>query len=87
MKKLLFIFFISLSFLTSCVEAPVEDEDNTPDVVSLTADFDDETFESVTTVVVIDDVSMSLKATEEDGSYFRIKLPESPIVGTYDLEA
>ncbi len=87
MKKLLFIFFISLGFLTSCVEVPVEDEDNTPDVVSLTADFDGQTFESATTVVVIDDVSMSLKATAEDGSYFKIKLPENPIVGTYDLEA
>jgi len=87
MKKLLLIFFVSLSFLTSCVEVPVENADNTPDVVSLTADFDDQTFESATTVVVIDDISMSLKATAEDGSYFKIKLPESPIVGTYDLEA
>jgi len=83
MKKLLFIFFISLGLCTSCVKKPVEDEDPLPPAGNLTADFDSQVFTSTTTDVVVNSVSMTLKASRADGSFFKITLPEEPILGTY----
>lgn len=83
MKKLVFIFLISTGLFVSCVENPVEDPDVLPPPGNVTAEFDNQTFQSVTTVASITDVSMYLKATNEDGAFFKITLPESPIVGTY----
>ena len=53
---------------------------------NVTATFDNQNFQSVTTVTVIDAVSMSLKATDIDGSYFKITLPENPLIGTYSWD-
>jgi Family of unknown function (DUF6252) len=83
MKKLVFIFFIGLGLFTSCVKNPEENPDPLAPAGNLTAKFDDQTFESDSTTVVIDAVSMSIKAKQLDGSYFKITLPESPIIGTY----
>jgi hypothetical protein len=86
MKKLVFIFLISTGLFVSCVENPVEDPDVLPPPGNVTAEFDNQTFQSVTTVASITDVSMYLKATNEDGAFFKITLPESPIVGTYNWQ-
>ncbi len=83
MKKLLFIFFISLGLFTSCVENPEEDPDPLPPPGNVTAYAGDLAFSSTSSQVVINNVSMSLKATQADGSFFKITLPESPIFGTY----
>lgn len=83
MKKLLFIFFISLGLFTSCVENPEEDPDPLPPPGNVTANAGDQAFSSTSSQVVVDNVSMSIKATQADGSFFKITLPESPIVGTY----
>ena len=83
MKKLLFIFFIASGLFVSCVENPEENPSPLPPPGNLSATFDNQSFQSVTTVTVIDAVSMSLKATSIDGSYFKITLPENPILGTY----
>ena len=83
MKKLLFIFFIASGLFVSCVENPEENPSPLPPPGNLSATFDNQNFQSVTTVTVIDAVSMSLKATGIDGSYFKITLPENPILGTY----
>jgi hypothetical protein len=83
MKKLLFIFFISLGLFTSCVENPEEDPDPLPPPGNVTANIGDQAFSSTSSQVVINNVSMSLKATQADGSFFKITLPESPIIGTY----
>jgi hypothetical protein len=84
MKKLLFTFFIALGLLTSCVKPPVEDPDPLPPAGNVTADFDGLAFESTSEQVVIDNSSMSLNASREDGSYFKITLPEAPMIGTYN---
>jgi Family of unknown function (DUF6252) len=83
MKKLIFLFFIAIGLSTSCVKPPVEDPDPVPAPGNVTANFDDQVFSSATSQVVIDDVSMTLKASQEDGSYFKITLPEAPLIGTY----
>lgn len=87
MKKLLFIFFISTGLFISCVEKPEENPDALPPPGNLTAEFDEQTFESVTTAVEVSATGMSLKAVSEDGSYFKISLPQDPIIGTYNFEA
>lgn len=81
MKKLFFIFFLVLGLFSSCVENPVEDPDPLPPAGHVTADFDGATYTSTTEQAVITDVSMSLKGSREDGSYFKITLPERPIIG------
>ena len=86
MKKLLFIFFIASGLFVSCVENPEENPTPLPPPGNLTATFDNQNFQSVTTATVIDAVSMSLKATDIDGSYFKITLPENPIIGTYSWD-
>ncbi len=83
MKKLIFLFFIAIGLSTSCVKPPVEDPDPVPAPGNVTANFDDQVFSSTTSQVVIDNVSMSLKASQEDGSFFKITLPEAPLIGTY----
>ncbi|MBL0014270.1 MAG: hypothetical protein IPP30_11395 [Flavobacterium sp.] len=83
MKRLLFIFFIAIGLSTSCVKPPVEDPDPVPTPGNVTANFDDQVFSSITSEVVIDDISLSLDAAQEDGSFFRITLPEAPLIGTY----
>ena len=85
MKKLLLIFFVSIGLFTSCVEKPEEDPDVLPPPGNVTAEFDDQTFESVTTLVEVSPTSMALTAISEDGSYFKVNLPENPIIGTYNL--
>ncbi len=86
MKKLLFIFFIASGLFVSCVENPEENPVPLPPPGYLMASFEDQTFQSTTTVTVIDAVSMSLKASKEDGSYFKITLPENPLIGTYSWD-
>jgi hypothetical protein len=86
MKKLLFIFFIASGLFVSCVENPEEIPIPLPPPGYLSATFDDQSFQSVTTATVIDAVSMSLKATDIDGSYFKITLPENPLIGTYSWD-
>lgn len=86
MKKLLFIFFIASGLFVSCVENPEENPTPLPPPGNLTATFEDQSFQSITTVTVIDAVSMSLKATDIDGSYFKITLPENPLIGTYSWD-
>jgi len=86
MKKLLFIFFIASGLFVSCVENPEENPTPLPPPGNVTATFDNQNFQSVTTVTVIDAVSMSLKATDIDGSYFKITLPENPLIGTYSWD-
>jgi hypothetical protein len=86
MKKLLFIFFIASGLFVSCVENPEENPTPLPPPGNVTATFDNQNFQSVTTVTVIDAVSMSLKATDVDGSYFKITLPENPLIGTYSWD-
>jgi hypothetical protein len=86
MKKLLFIFFVSIGLFISCVEKPEEDPDVLPPPGNVTAEFDDQTFESVTTEVEVSATGMSLKAVSEDGSYLEISLPGDPIIGTYNVE-
>ncbi len=86
MKKILCLLLITIGLFQSCVPVPEEDPDVLAAPGNLTADFDDQSFESVTTVASITDVSMYLKATNQDGSFFKITLPESPIVGTYTWE-
>ena len=83
MKKLVFLFFIALGLSTSCVKPPVEDPDPLPAAGNVTANFDDQVFSSTTSQVVIDNVSMSIKASQVDGSFFKITLPEAPLIGTY----
>ena len=83
MKKLVFLFFIAMSLFTSCVKPPVEDPDPLPPAGNVTANFDDQVFSSTTTEVIINDISLSMDASQEDGSFFRITLPEAPLVGTY----
>ncbi len=83
MKKLLFIFFLSIGFLTSCVENPVEDPLPLPAPGNVTALYNDGLFSSVDEQVVVTSNSMSLKATQEDGSYFKLTLPETALIGTY----
>lgn len=86
MKNLLLIFFVSIGLFTSCVEIPVEDPDPVPPPGNVTAEFDDQTFESVTSEVEVSSTGMSLKAVSEDGTYIEISLPGDPILGTYSVE-
>ena len=87
MKKILCLLLITLGLFGSCVPVPEENPDPIPAPGNLTADFDSQTFVSTSETVVINDVSMSIKAeNEENGSYFKITLPENPIVGTYTWE-
>ena len=83
MKKLLCLLLITIGLFQSCVPVPEEDPEPLPPAGNVTAEFGDQVFSSTSSQVVIDNVSMSLKAFQEDGSYFIITLPESPIVGTY----
>jgi len=86
MKKLLFVFFVSIGLFVSCVEKPEDDSDTFPFQGNVTAEFDDQFFQSSTTEVIITSTSMSLRADSTDGSYFEINLPENPIIGTYNVE-
>lgn len=81
--KNLFLLLITIGLFSSCVENPTEDPDPVPPPGNVTATFDGGGFTSTTTQAVITSNSMSIKASQEDGSYFKITLPESPIVGTY----
>lgn len=83
MKKLLCLLLITIGLFQSCVPVPEEDPDPLPPAGNVTALFGDDEFFSTSSQVVINNVSMSLKASQEDGSYFIITLPESPIIGTY----
>jgi hypothetical protein len=83
MKNIFLLLFVSIGLLTSCVENPEEDPEPLPPAGNVTATIGDQTFSSTSSQVVIDNISMSLKATQADGSYFKITLPESPIIGTY----
>lgn len=86
MKKILFIWFVSIGLMTSCVENPEEDPDPVPAVGNLQADFDGSRFNSVTTSVVLNNESLTIKGTDETGAFFNIFIPEAPIVGTYTLD-
>ncbi len=84
MKKILCLLLITIGLFQSCVPVPEEDPDVLAAPGNLSADFDGQTFVSTTETVIIDAVSMSIKAKNEvNGSYFKITLPENPIVGTY----
>lgn len=83
MKNIFLLLFVSIGLLTSCVENPEEDPEPLPPAGNVTANIDDLVFSSTSSQVVINNISMSLKATQADGSYFKITLPESPIIGTY----
>jgi hypothetical protein len=86
MKKLLLIFFVSAGLFVSCVEKPEDDSDTFPFQGNVTAQLDDQFFQSATTVVVVKSTSMSLRADSADGSYFEINLPENPTIGAYNIE-
>lgn len=86
MKKILFIWFLSIGLLTSCVENPEEDPDPVAPIGDLKVDFDGSQFTSVTTAVVLNETSLTIKGTNETGAFFRISIPEAPILGTYTLE-
>jgi hypothetical protein len=83
MKKLLCLLLITFSLFQSCVPVPEEDPDPVPPAGNVTANFDDQVFSSTSSQVVLNNVSLSIKASQEDGSYFIITLPEAPIIGTY----
>lgn len=86
MKKLLFVFFVSIGLFVSCVEKPEDDSDFLPPQGNVTAEIDDQFFQSATTEVILTPTSMALRAESADGSYFEINLPEFPIIGTYNVE-
>lgn len=86
MKKLLLIFFVSIGLFVSCVEKPEDDSDTFPFQVNVTAELDDQFFQSATTEVIVKSTSMALRAESADGSYFQINLPENPVIGTYNIE-
>ncbi len=83
MKNIFLLLFVSIGLLTSCVENPEEDPDPVAPIGNLQVDFDGDHFTSATTQVVIDDMSMSITGTNTEGAFFKITLPEAPIVGTY----
>ncbi|WP_309642641.1 DUF6252 family protein [Flavobacterium sp.] len=86
MKKIFFLFFVSIGLFTACVPNPEEDPDTVAPIGDLQVDFDGAHFTSTTTAVVLDDTSLSIKGTDATGAFFRIGIPEAPIVGTYTLE-
>ncbi|MBK8600325.1 MAG: hypothetical protein IPN80_06970 [Flavobacterium sp.] len=86
MKNSLLLFFVALGLFSSCVKDPEEDPTIFPPTGNFSVDFDGQTFESSSTDVAINGSSMSLIAIKDDGSYFRIVLPQDPTVGTYNWD-
>ncbi|MBS1535809.1 MAG: hypothetical protein JST78_12085 [Bacteroidetes bacterium] len=86
MKKLTVLFIMALGIFASCVPYPEENPDPVAPVGDLEVDFDGSHFTSVTTSVVLNDNSLTIKGVNEAGAYFKIIVPEAPLLGTYTLD-